>query len=177
MLAMILFVFFLTYMPGFIIKVVICILLFAHHVFCILHYDFWILHFVFCILDHLLSNQIFDKCYMHPTLHAIAYVFNWASVWVNPIIYIKAQKKYQVKTKTNSVINCHQINTKHNFINCHHLITIVKVNSESLHWHCHCSGRSEASVWGGDANGWDAPRTKKPNTIIQCKLLPLHLWL
>merc|ERR1712243_318193 len=59
MLAMILFVFFLTYMPGFIIKV------------------------------------IFDKCYMHPTLHAIAYVFNWASVWVNPIIYIKAQKKYQ----------------------------------------------------------------------------------
>ena len=30
-------------------------------------------------------------------MHAIAYVFNWASVWVNPLIYILAQKKYQVK--------------------------------------------------------------------------------
>merc|ERR1712032_390223 len=59
MLAMILFVFFITYMPGFIVK------------------------------------AIFDKCYMHPTMHVISYVFNWASVWVNPIIYIVAQRKYQ----------------------------------------------------------------------------------
>ena len=32
-------------------------------------------------------------------MHAIAYVFNWASVWINPIIYIVAQRKYQVKKK------------------------------------------------------------------------------
>ena len=60
MLALILFVFFITYLPGFVIKVVV------------------------------------DRCYKHPTLHAISYVFNWASVWINPIIYISAQKKYQV---------------------------------------------------------------------------------
>jgi len=36
-----------------------------------------------------------DRCYTHPTLHSIAYVFNWASVWINPVIYIAAQKKYQ----------------------------------------------------------------------------------
>ena len=39
-----------------------------------------------------------DRCYTHPTLHSIAYVFNWASVWINPVIYIGAQKKYQVTT-------------------------------------------------------------------------------
>ena len=44
-------------------------------------------------------HQIFDKCYLHPTMHAIAYVFNWASVWINPIIYIVAQRKYQVEKK------------------------------------------------------------------------------
>ena len=60
MLALILFVFFITYLPGFVIKVVV------------------------------------DRCYKHPTLHAISYVFNWASVWINPVIYIAAQKKYQV---------------------------------------------------------------------------------
>ena len=32
-------------------------------------------------------------------MHAIAYVFNWASVWINPIIYIVAQRKYQVEKK------------------------------------------------------------------------------
>jgi len=58
MLATILFIFILTYMPGFLIK-------------------------------------RFDKCYKKPTLHAVAYVFNWASVWLNPIIYIVGQKKYQ----------------------------------------------------------------------------------
>ena len=39
-----------------------------------------------------------DRCYTHPTLHSVAYVFNWASVWINPVIYIGAQKKYQVTT-------------------------------------------------------------------------------
>ena len=47
----------------------------------------------------LVVHQIFDKCYLHPTMHAIAYVFNWASVWINPIIYIVAQRKYQVEKK------------------------------------------------------------------------------
>ena len=37
-----------------------------------------------------------DRCYTHPTLHAVTYVINWASVWINPVIYIIAQKKYQV---------------------------------------------------------------------------------
>jgi len=36
-----------------------------------------------------------DRCYTHPTLHAVTYVINWASVWINPVIYIIAQKKYQ----------------------------------------------------------------------------------
>ena len=39
---------------------------------------------------------------MHPTMHAIAYVFNWASVWINPIIYIRGQTKYQVKNLSGS---------------------------------------------------------------------------
>ena len=41
-----------------------------------------------------------DPCYDKPTLHAVAYVFNWASVWLNPIVYIGAQKKYQVAKRT-----------------------------------------------------------------------------
>ena len=41
-------------------------------------------------------NSQVDRCYTHPTLHSVAYVFNWASVWINPVIYICAQKKYQV---------------------------------------------------------------------------------
>ena len=51
---------------------------------------------------YLFKNQIVDKCYMHPTMHAIAYVFNWASVWINPIIYIRGQTKYQVKNLSGS---------------------------------------------------------------------------
>ena len=51
------------------------------------------------ILKMLVVHQIFDKCYLHPTMHPIAYVFNWASVWINPIIYIVAQRKYQVEKK------------------------------------------------------------------------------
>jgi len=36
-----------------------------------------------------------DKCFTKPTLHVLAYVINWASVWINPIIYVVSQKKYQ----------------------------------------------------------------------------------
>merc|ERR1712080_328440 len=62
MLATILFIFFLTYMPGFVIKSL-------------------------------------DSCYGWPTTHAVAYVFNWASVWLNPIVYVVGQKKYQEAVK------------------------------------------------------------------------------
>eukprot|EP00092_Neocalanus_flemingeri_P075842 GFUD01094018.1.p1 GENE.GFUD01094018.1~~GFUD01094018.1.p1 ORF type:complete len:301 (+),score=69.02 GFUD01094018.1:111-1013(+) len=30
----------------------------------------------------------FDKCYKHPTIHAIAYMLNWTGVIINPIIFM-----------------------------------------------------------------------------------------
>ena len=124
MLAMILFVFFLTYMPGFIVKLVNIQLLcfvFLHFALCNLYFvsptcqasqsivvwydrnNCWVLGYSLEVfLKYISSNQIFDKCYMHPTMHAIAYVFNWASVWINPIIYIRGQTKYQVKNLSGS---------------------------------------------------------------------------
>jgi len=50
--------------------------------------------FVFTYMPGFFVKTV-DRCYTHPTLHSIAYVFNWASVWINPVIYISAQKKYQ----------------------------------------------------------------------------------
>jgi len=50
--------------------------------------------FVFTYMPGFFVKTV-DRCYTHPTLHSIAYVFNWASVWINPVIYIGAQKKYQ----------------------------------------------------------------------------------
>jgi len=41
----------------------------------------------------------FDPCFSKPTLHVLAYVINWASVWINPIIYVVSQKKYQEAIK------------------------------------------------------------------------------
>ena len=38
-----------------------------------------------------------DKCYTYPTMHVVAYIINWATVVINPIIYCVSQKKYQVK--------------------------------------------------------------------------------
>ena len=32
----------------------------------------------------------------HPGWHVTAYVINWSSVVINPIIYVVSQKKYQV---------------------------------------------------------------------------------
>jgi len=40
-----------------------------------------------------------DPCFSKPTLHVLAYVINWASVWINPIIYVVSQKKYQEAIK------------------------------------------------------------------------------
>ena len=76
MLAAIFFVYVITYMPGFFVKTVK------------IPNNAWI------------CSQV-DRCYTHPTLHSIAYVFNWASVWINPVIYIAAQKKYQVTDTVN----------------------------------------------------------------------------
>ena len=33
----------------------------------------------------------------HPGWHVTAYVINWSSVVINPIIYVVSQKKYQVR--------------------------------------------------------------------------------
>lgn len=68
MLVTILFIFFITYLPGFIVKTV--------------------------RLSPPNHAQV-DSCYTYPTLHAIAYTVNWASVWINPIVYVVAQKKWQ----------------------------------------------------------------------------------
>jgi len=53
--------------------------------------------FVFFILTYVpgIIVKQFDPCFSKPTLHVLAYVINWASVWVNPIIYVVSQKKYQ----------------------------------------------------------------------------------
>ena len=47
----------------------------------------------------------FDKCYNHETIHIMAYVINWASVVINPILYVVSQKKYKVRQKIIN-INC-----------------------------------------------------------------------
>eukprot|EP00092_Neocalanus_flemingeri_P025940 GFUD01028114.1.p1 GENE.GFUD01028114.1~~GFUD01028114.1.p1 ORF type:complete len:353 (+),score=72.37 GFUD01028114.1:101-1159(+) len=37
----------------------------------------------------------FDKCYKHPTIHAIAYMLNWTGVIINPIIFMVTQRSYR----------------------------------------------------------------------------------
>ena len=37
-----------------------------------------------------------DPCYTKPHLHVFAYVINWTSVVVNPVIYVVMQRSYQV---------------------------------------------------------------------------------
>ena len=37
----------------------------------------------------------FDKCFRHPTVHAIAYMFNWSGVIINPIIFMVCQRNYR----------------------------------------------------------------------------------
>ena len=39
----------------------------------------------------------FDSCYTKPYLHVFAYVINWTSVVVNPVVYVVMQKSYQVR--------------------------------------------------------------------------------
>eukprot|EP00092_Neocalanus_flemingeri_P009633 GFUD01010370.1.p1 GENE.GFUD01010370.1~~GFUD01010370.1.p1 ORF type:complete len:420 (-),score=66.22 GFUD01010370.1:529-1788(-) len=53
--------------------------------------------FVFFVVTYVpgIVVKAFDPCFSKPTLHVLAYVINWASVWVNPIIYVVSQKKYQ----------------------------------------------------------------------------------
>ena len=34
-----------------------------------------------------------DKCYDNPTLHIIAYIFNWTTVVINPIVYVISSYK------------------------------------------------------------------------------------
>ena len=78
MLAAIFFVYVITYMPGFLVKTV---------------------SEAPSLESMKLKKSVYsqvDRCYTHPTLHSIAYVFNWASVWINPVIYLATQKKYQV---------------------------------------------------------------------------------
>ena len=75
MLAAIFFVYVITYIPGFFVKMA---------------------RESSISIGCLIEIYQMDQCYTHPTLHAVAYVFNWASVWINPVIYIAAQKKYQV---------------------------------------------------------------------------------
>ena len=40
--------------------------------------------------------RMFDKDMKHTTLHILTYVINWASVVINPIVYVVSQRKYQV---------------------------------------------------------------------------------
>jgi len=53
--------------------------------------------FVFFVVTYVPSIIVkgFDPCFKKPTLHVLAYAINWASVWINPIIYVVSQKKYQ----------------------------------------------------------------------------------
>ena len=53
--------------------------------------------FVFFILTYMPSVIVktVDKCYYHSNWHAVSYVINWASVVINPIIYVVSQQKYQ----------------------------------------------------------------------------------
>ena len=37
----------------------------------------------------------FDKCFQHPTIHAIAYMLNWTGVIINPIIFMVTQRSYR----------------------------------------------------------------------------------
>ena len=38
----------------------------------------------------------YDFCHKRPFLHVLAYVINWTSVVVNPVIYVVMQTMYQV---------------------------------------------------------------------------------
>ena len=38
--------------------------------------------------------KAFDDCAEYHNVRVITYVLNWASVWINPIIYIATQKRY-----------------------------------------------------------------------------------
>ena len=38
----------------------------------------------------------YDFCHKRPFLHVLAYVINWTSVVVNPVIYVVMQRSYQV---------------------------------------------------------------------------------
>ena len=49
-------------------------------------------------------NYQSDKRYKNPTLHIIAYVINWATVVINPIVYVVSQKKYKVGKNITSII-------------------------------------------------------------------------
>jgi len=57
--------------------------------------------FVFFVVTYVpgIIVKAFDPCFSKPTLHVLAYVINWASVWINPIIYVVSQKKYQEAIK------------------------------------------------------------------------------
>merc|ERR1712066_56543 len=37
----------------------------------------------------------FDPCYTMPYFHILAYVINWTSVVINPVIYVITQRSYQ----------------------------------------------------------------------------------
>ena len=80
MLAAIYVLFIVTYAPSLLVKMV--------------NYFSW--------RDHPICkplNYQSDKRYKNPTLHIIAYVINWATVVINPIVYVVSQKKYKVREK------------------------------------------------------------------------------
>ena len=74
MLAAIYVLFIVTFAPAIIIKTV--------------NYFSW--------RGHLICNPFnyqSDKCYDNPTLHIIAYVINWTTVVINPIVYVLSSYK------------------------------------------------------------------------------------
>ena len=78
MLAAIFVLFIVTYAPSLLVKMV--------------NYFSWGGHPIF--KPH---NFQSDKRYNNPTLHIMAYVINWATVVINPIVYVVSQKKYKVR--------------------------------------------------------------------------------
>ena len=85
MLAAIYVLFIVTYAPSLLVKMV--------------NYFSW--------RDHPICNPLnyqSDKRYKNPTLHIIAYVINWATVVINPIVYVVSQKKYKVRKNITSIV-------------------------------------------------------------------------